>query len=179
MSETKGMGGHSKAHEGATGDWLTPPWLIGELGPFDLDPCASENQPWATASHHITEANNNGLTQTWWGRVWCNPPYGLQTWHWLEKLADHGDGMALIFARTETVGFVEQVWSKASGLLFVEGRLYFHHPVTGEQASGNAGAPSVLVAYGKDAQLHLFNSNIRGSRVSGWYPNPNESRGRG
>lgn len=44
--------------------------------------------------------------------------------------------------------FFDHVWAKAHGMLFLEGRLHFHH-VDGRRAAANAGAPSVLVAYGE------------------------------
>ena len=81
-----------------------------------------------------------------------NPPYS-DAEKWLAKLADHGNGMALIFARTETQAFHRQVWARASGLLFLRGRLHFYRP-DGTVGLRNAGAPSVLVAYGRaDAEV--------------------------
>ena len=76
-----------------------------------------------------------------------NPPYSEAS-RWLEKLAGHGMGMALIFARTETEMFGKWVWGRASSVLFISGRLHFHYP-DGTRAKGNAGGPSVLVAYGE------------------------------
>lgn len=70
-----------------------------------------------------------------------------KTAKWLEKLSVHKNGIALIFARTETRMFFDHIWDKADGLLFFRGRLFFHY-VNGEKASMNAGAPSVLIAYG-------------------------------
>ena len=102
----------------------------------------------------------------WHGFVWCNPPYS-EVWTWLAKLADHGDGIALIFARTETAGFVREVWGKADGLLFLHGRLHFHHP-GGERAKANSGAPSVLVAYGQRAVDRLTDSGLNGTVLSDW-----------
>lgn len=96
-------------------EWLTPPELLKVLGPFDLDPCAPANRPWPIAVNHYT-VQDDGLTQPWEGRVWLNPPYGRETFKWLARLADHGSGLALIFARTETQGFHEQVWGKADAL---------------------------------------------------------------
>ncbi|SDT83842.1 hypothetical protein SAMN04488548_1051, partial [Gordonia westfalica] len=58
--------------------------------------------------------------------MWCNPPYS-NVWRWLDRLANHGTGTALIFARTETAGFQAQVWRRATAVLFLEGRLTFHH----------------------------------------------------
>ena len=127
-------------------EWLTPPSLIQALGEFDLDPCAPVVRPWKTARDHFT-IEDDGLAQPWHGRVWCNPPYGRQTFIWLEKLAHHREGgIALIFARTETTGFHKQIWQKAHSVFFFEGRLKFHH-VDGSLADNGANAPSCLVAY--------------------------------
>ena len=156
-----GISGHETPIEGATNDWLTPPWLIEALGPFDLDPCANVNQPWPTASQQITESED-GLAQKWKGFVWCNPPYGAKGWPFLERMAEHQNGIALVFARTETKGFFEHVWYEADSLLFFKGRLAFHESLTGERAKGNAGAPSVLVAYGNKAKARIARARASG-----------------
>ena len=158
------MGSHQSARAQTT-TWLTPPEILVALGPFDLDPCAAPSpRPWPTAARHI-ELPVDGLAAEWAGRVWLNPPYSFAAWKWLEKLADHGDGIALIFARTETAGFVRTVWQRASALLFLHGRLYFHYP-DGERAGANSGAPSVLVAYGSAAAERLRTSGLSGSFVN-------------
>lgn len=144
-------------------EWLTPPYILRALGRFDLDPCAPVSRPWQTAVNHFT-IEDNGLLQNWFGRVWLNPPYGAQTHEWLSKLVNHGNGIALIFARTETKMFFECVWSQAHALLFLKGRLFFHH-ADGTQASGNGGAPSVLVAYGERNALALKNSGLAGQFI--------------
>jgi hypothetical protein len=71
--------------------WLTPPYVIEALGQFDLDPCASLDRPWDTAENHYT-IEDNGLEQEWFGRVWCNPPYGPKLGPFLEKLSNHAGG---------------------------------------------------------------------------------------
>ena len=144
-------------------EWLTPPHIVEALGEFELDPCSPINRPWNTALNHYTVADD-GLNSDWVGRVWCNPPYGLEAAKWLNKLAEHGQGIALIFARTETRMFFKEVWPKASAILFLEGRLYFHH-VCGTRAKSNSGAPSVLIAYGeKDAEI-LKNCGLAGKLI--------------
>ena len=127
--------------------WLTPPQILADLGPFDLDPCAPKIRPWEMATRHYT-TEDNGLLRKWEGRVWLNPPYGEQLGRWLGRMAEHGNGIALMFARTETEAFVKHVWPHASVLLFVESRLRFRL-VNGALPSGNtnSGAPSILVAY--------------------------------
>lgn len=146
------IGGHHSA-AALKDEWLTPPEILQELGPFDLDPCAPIKRPWPTAAEHYT-IEDNGLAQPWHGRVWCNPPYGLEAARWLDRLARHGNGIALIFARTETRMFFEHVWRRADAVLFIEGRLHFHH-VDGRRAAANSGAPSCLIAYGDENALRL------------------------
>lgn len=162
-----GIGGHHRGYRGEKDEWLTPPAIIDALGPFDLDPCSPIDRPWPVAARHLT-ISDDGLTADWDGFVWCNPPYGPVTWEWLARLASHTDGgIALIFARTETVGFFDQVWRRADALLFLEGRLHFHH-VDGLRAAANAGAPSVLVGYGDRAVHRLRMNRSLGAFVENW-----------
>ncbi|MEE8598280.1 MAG: DNA N-6-adenine-methyltransferase [Dehalococcoidales bacterium] len=146
--------------------WLTPVAIIGQLGSFDLDPCAAISQPWATAKKHYT-ITDDGLAQEWKGRVWLNPPYSREAVIWLRRLSQHGNGIALMFARTETKWFWETVWesSTASAIMFLRNRLYFYK-ANGNRAKANAGAPSVLVAYGYSNAKVLENSLIDGYFVS-------------
>lgn len=127
-------------------EWLTPPEILAALGKFDLDPCAPEVRPWATAARHYSKAQD-GLSQPWAGRVWLNPPFGREAVKWLRKMVEHGNGIALIPARTETAMFYECVWEVADAVCFMRGRPHFHY-VTGERAAANSGAPICLVAYG-------------------------------
>lgn len=160
--QKNGMGSHQSAAM-LKDEWLTPPEIVSSLGSFDLDPCSPVNRPWDTAKKHYT-IEDDGLSKEWHGRVWMNPPYGRETDVWMKRISDHGNGIALIFARTETKMFFEHVWAKADSLLFLKGRLHFHH-VTGERARANGGAPSVLVAYGKQNVTALQNSGIQGQIV--------------
>lgn len=165
--KNRAMGSHHSARPG-TVTWLTPPSVIEALGgaeAFDLDPCAPAERPWPTARLHVS-LPQDGLSVPWAGRVWLNPPYSDdQIGKWLRKMADHDQGTALIFARTETEAFHAHVWPRASGLLFLKGRLHFHH-ADGRRAAHNAGAPSVLIAYGMDDLDRLFSSELEGARVA-------------
>lgn len=144
-------------------EWLTPPYILADLGPFDLDPCAPLNAPWPTAAYHYTIADD-GLKNKWFGRVWLNPPYGRATGVWLDRMVEHGKGTALIFARTDSAFFFRTVWERATALLFLRSHLHFHH-VTGERAAHNSGAPSVLVAYGMSDADVLAESDLGGKFV--------------
>jgi hypothetical protein len=138
-------------------EWLTPPMVIKAFGPFDLDPCAPINRPWPTADNHLT-IEDDGLKNPWRGLVFCNPPYGPKTGQWLARCAEHNNCIALVFARTETAAFQKFVFPKAESLFFISKRLSFFH-VDG-QGGGTAGAPSVLIAYGKLADLRLRGNGI-------------------
>lgn len=152
--------------------WLTPPALLGPLGVFDLDPCACPPpRPWPTASVHYHLPEVDGLAAPWHGRVWLNPPYGRQTGRWLQRLADHdGGGIALVFARTDTRDFQAHVMARADGVLFLAGRVTFHHQ-DGKPARHNGGAPSCLVAYRRADTVALRKSGLAGAllmRGAGW-----------
>lgn len=157
---TKGMGGHH-SHNAGKDEWLTPPHIIRALGRFDLDPCAPVVRPWPMADQHFTA---DGLNQEWKGRVWCNPPYGRETGKWLARCAEHRNAIALVFARTETRDWVDHVWGKAHAIMFLHGRLHFHH-VNGDRAKSNSGAPSALISYSRENTQALKSSGIAGSVV--------------
>lgn len=142
-------------------EWLTPPYIWKALGHFDMDPCQPINPPWFIADTGY-DINDDGLARIWKGFVWCNPPYGKQTPLWLKKMAEHNNGIALIFARTDTRMFHDYVFN-ADAILFIKGRLSFYdvHGVKG----GTAGAPSCLVAYGDEAVKRLENCGINGKLV--------------
>jgi len=164
----RAIGGHHSAAP-LTTTWLTPPHIQPALGgweSFDLDPCAAPApRPWPTARRMNAEADGDGLAMEWAGRVWLNPPYtSSEIAAWLRRLADHGVGTALIFARTETAAFQSLAWERAHGLLFLSGRLHFHH-ADGRRAAANAGAPSVLCAYGPEDLDRLAQALLPGAFV--------------
>lgn len=167
--DSPGMGSHQSARS-ETDVWLTPPAIVEALGgweSFDLDPCAQPDQAEVlpTARAYYTEADN-GLVRPWFGRVWLNSPYSVSLiTAFLGRMAAHGCGTALMFARTETDAFFRYVWEEAHGLMFLRGRLNFHRP-NGTRTTANGGAPSVLVAYGEDDRDILAAAPIDGQFVA-------------
>jgi len=143
--------------------WLTPLSLVRSLGHFDLDPCGAPGHD--TADEVWTpELVGDGLAMPWTGRVWLNPPYGRTMADWVRALAHHGSGIALIFARTETVLFHELVWPIADSILFLKGRLTFLDPEGGKPIA-NSGAPSVLIAYSPADTAALASCGLAGHLV--------------
>jgi hypothetical protein len=153
--------GHEAAFEGETNDWITPKWVIDAFDSlsdgqfFALDPCASVTQPWPTARKAYT-VEDNGLVQPWdGGHVWCNPPYGPHTSKWVRRLAEYGDGIALIFARVETQLWQNHIFPTASGFLFPRRRIAFARP-DGTTPNSSSGAPSAFIAWGVDCRAALI-----------------------
>lgn len=158
------LGSHQKTI-GNSQDWITPASIIADLGPFDLDPCASKTQPWPCARIAWTK---DGLLKKWDGRVWLNPPFHrYEVGKWVERMAVHGCGTALIHARTEAEWF-EPIWRSATGIGFLKDRLYFHYP-DGRRANANSGAPAVLAAFGDYDLGRLESSNIPMNIVLRWH----------
>lgn len=153
-----GLGFTHEPSRGESVEWYTPPAVFRALGlSFDLDPAApAGGVPWVPAERFFSRADD-GLAQSWTGRVWLNPPYGREVECWLDRLAEHGDGLALVFARTDTRWY-QGVVRRATAVCFVAGRLAFVRP--DGSSAGSATAPSVLLAFGLPCALALSESRL-------------------
>jgi hypothetical protein len=129
---------------GATVEWYTPPELFRGLGEFYLDPaCGDIMQCHVPAVQHWFR---DGATMRWTGRVWLNPPYGPAGVPFIDRMIEHGNGLLLLPARTETQVF--QRAARAADLIcFLRDRLHFIRE-DGFQARSSFG--SVLMAFGFD-----------------------------
>lgn len=139
--------------------WLTPPSIIEALGPFDMDPCVPDNMPWQTAARMVTKAEN-GLAVPWEGTVWLNPPYGRESVPFLKKMAEHRNGVALLFGRTDTAAWHDLVFPVCDSVLFMRGRVKFFREDGTEAESANA--PSCLVSYTPHFTAKLQEAGISG-----------------
>lgn len=145
------------SHEGKTNTWLTPLNIVRALGNFDLDPCGFPG--------HITAKKmiclpDDGLETQWFGRVWLNPPYGKSIGQWLERLEIHGNGIALVFARTDTKWFHKL---KPDLVWFLKGRIKFLKPDLSQDT--NAGHGSMLLAFGSENARAVLKSGLEGKSV--------------
>ena len=125
----------------ATPEWSTPPDFFERLsklyGPFELDPCATEEN---TTCENFYDKEFDGLTRPWFGRVFCNPPYGRGIGEWVDKAIVETEPSAenvarapdkralrvvmLVPARVDTAWF-QRAFARANNLWFVRGRLKF------------------------------------------------------
>lgn len=105
--------------------WFTPREILDPLGHFDLDPCNSMPDQFPTASKHFGP-DIDGLSQPWEGRVWLNPPFSNIP-PWLKRMREHGNGIALVFSRTDSKWFSDAV-KAAGGVFAFQGRTQFTRP---------------------------------------------------
>jgi phage N-6-adenine-methyltransferase len=130
----------------ATDEWATPQFLFDELcwifGGFTLDPCATPEN--AKCPQFFTRAEN-GLAQTWEGKIFCNPPYGREIGKWVRKAFEESLHGALVVcllpARTDTRWW--QDYAKRGHVRFLKGRLKFG------DAKNAAPFPSAIVTFGR------------------------------
>lgn len=141
-------------------EWYTPPSIFSKLGHFDLDPCAAVNPVWKIADTNYT-AIDDGLSKPWHGRVWLNPPYSRPLLErFVERMTEHGNGIALLFNRCDCKLFQDVIFKRADGILFIKGRVKFCS-ADGRQ-NGPAGCGSVLIAFGNENAETLKQSGIPG-----------------
>lgn len=144
-------------------EWYTPEYIIDSLGgKFDLDPCAP-CEDWYTANKCYTK-EIDGLSQEWKGRVFLNPPYlNPDIRNFVHKLADHGNGIALLFANCDNKMFFEEVFNRATSLKILRKRIPFVRP---DGKTGNRpGRGSVIVAYGEECDKILTNCKLEGKYI--------------
>ena len=99
---------------------------------FDLDPAhpGRDNPYCCVPARRIFTKADDGLRQPWHGLVWLNPPFGGRRGQvvWLRKFFTHGNGIALVAARTSADWFHEVVVPNAELLCFPNGKTKFHRP---------------------------------------------------
>ena len=118
--------------------------------------------PWSTSPKPMTGSRSPGT-----GVCRLNPPFlRYEVGRWIQRLAEHGHGTALLHARTETEWFLP-IWRSASGILFMADRIHFHRP-DGSRQPANSGAPPVLVSFGERDLARLRDSGIAGALVTDW-----------
>ena len=150
-------------------EWYTPPEIFIALKTdFDLDVASpKEKIPWIPAEHWFHK-DNDGLQKDWFGFVWCNPPYGKDTGKWLQKFVEYGNGIALVFSRTETQWFHDYA-VQADILCFIKRRLAFYKPHAVDQyvqaKQGSTG--SLLIGCGEQAIKAIKQAKL-GYVVENW-----------
>lgn len=140
-------------------DWYTPPEIFRKLDlTFDLDPCSPGIDKCHVPTRHAYSPPQNGLTEPWFGLVWCNPPYGRETGKWIDRCCQHNNAIALVFARTGTKWFQKNAQS-TSAICFIKSRVKFINGLT-MQAAASAGADSMLMCWGEQAKTAILKADL-------------------
>ena len=135
-----------------TNEWYTPKDFYDELNKefnFTLDPCCTKES--AKCDFFYTK-EDDGLSKEWMGEtVFVNPPYGREIKEWVRKSWMQGSQkdtvvVMLIPARTDTSYWHDYIFSKATDIRFLRGRIKFED-INGE-AKNSAPFPSAVVVFG-------------------------------
>lgn len=103
--------------------WVTPKWIFDWVGRFDLDPATFDGHPWPCADENRF---TDGLSTPWHGRVFLNPPYeSRQIEPFMERMASHANGVAVVACRVDTNWFQRYVFGAARHVFFPRGRINF------------------------------------------------------
>ena len=145
-------------------EWYTPSEYVEAarrvMGSIDLDPasCPQANETVNASTFYTKE--DDGFTQTWSGKVWCNPPYGKEDGEsnqgrWTRRLIDAyesgeiEEAVFLVNAVTDRSWF-EPFWNYA--ICFVSRRIKFYSP---DKRSANPTHGSVIVYLGDDIEAFI------------------------
>jgi hypothetical protein len=132
-------------------EWYTPEHIIEKvvkvLKKIDTDPCSNLEKT-VPAKIHFTE-EDDGLSKSWNGTTYMNPPYGDVIETWVDKLISEynkgntSEAIALVPSRTDTAWFRKfDRWP----VLFVWGRLKF------SESDNTAPFPSAIFYLGKNKE---------------------------
>ncbi len=151
---------HFKPGIVSSDEYYTPKHIIEALGHFDLDPATPENPRWSTADVMYTK-EDDGLKQEWFGRVFLNPPYSRPLVNqFIEKMAAHGDGIALIVPKLGTKMFRDIIYPSCSAIYILSERIKFYDENWVQQKSPIC--QSMLVAFGEENKKAILNSGLKG-----------------
>lgn len=147
-------------------EWYTPAWIFEALGiQFDLDPASPHDMETFVPATTKYTLFDNGLTKPWFGRVWMNPPYGPDTGQWMARMTDHGNGIALVFSRTDT-SWCQEAMRESTAMLFMSSRIEFVLGKENLHKKSRCGAGTVLFAFGEECAESLRRLADRGVYVS-------------
>lgn len=144
---------------GVSDEWYTPREIFDALKiHFDLDVASPGFHHWVPARNILTK-EHDGLKQEWSGTVFMNPPFGGRNGQvpWLKKFIKHGDGIAIVAARTSAKWFQDLI-PHCDGLLFPRGKTKFVRP--NGTVGKSPGSGVVIVAMGRKSFVALKQSNL-------------------
>ena len=140
------------SHNSGQNEWYTPPEFIESArqvfgGGIDCDPASCEIANQTVRASVYFSKENNGLSQTWQGNVWMNPPYSQPLiGEFADAVSDKFESgeidaaIVLVNNATETAWF-QRMTQAASAICFPKARIKFMDPQgnrTGAPLQGQA-----------------------------------------
>jgi len=110
-------------------DYYTPSWIFAKLNiTFDIDVASPPNGPPFTPCKKYFTQLDDGLTQTWQGSVFMNPPFS-NPGMWVAKWLDHANGIALLpFSKS---AWFDKLWDSQAAIVRLPWNLKFNDPKGG------------------------------------------------
>ncbi len=138
----------AKSPVGKSVEWYTPKWVFDKLDiDFDLDPASPADADTFVPARVKYTKLDDGLAMAWFGRVFLNPPFGRGIAEWVRKMIAHGDGILLVFSRTDA-GWFQQAMRAADSTLFINGRIQFVPGHENKHKVSRCGAGTAFFAFG-------------------------------
>lgn len=105
------------------------------------------------------------LIGEWNGRIFLHPMTDKKkTDEFVEKFSQHGNGILLIGAGTDSHTFQKHILNRAHALFFIQGRFYYLKE-DGSKEKENCGKAMVFVAYGQQNSIALKHCKLKGVYV--------------
>lgn len=137
------------------------------MGGIDLDPATNEEAQRVVKAGAYYTKQDNGLEQSWHGRVWMNPPYSQPL---VSQFADRllqeieagrvTQACVLVNNATDTK-FCQRLLSRSAAALFPIGRVSFLVPGSGEALQGTRQG-QVLIYFGPNVKRFATACGDRG-----------------
>ena len=154
-----------RKNNSTTKSWNTPPKIIAAanklFGSIDLDPCSNEH---SMVGAHVSFGPPHGLTQDWFGNVFCNPPYGrnpedkTSLLDWVNKAAEtfsrRNNGILLLIPVATNTRHFYKIWETAAAICFLkDSRLKFW--INGKEDSKGAPMACCVVYWGNYKEMFV------------------------
>jgi len=132
-------------------DHYTPKWIFDALGlHFTIDVASPPGGiPWIPKDRYFTKYDD-GLSQPWEGRIWCNPPFS-KPGPWADRMIEHANGILLCCVSKSA--WMDRIWASDAAITLLPNKLKFERP----DASAGISFPTFMAAFGDDNIAALRN----------------------
>ena len=154
------LGTHQLISQSNSNEWYTPKEYVeaarAVMGGIDLDPASNDiAQRWIKAAKYHTK-DTDGLSQSWSGRVWLNPPWGRLAGEFVANLIEEfragrvTEFVTLVNAHSTDAQWFQALWDGI--LCFTDHRINYHSET--EVTNGSTHG-SVFVYFGPNERAFI------------------------